>query len=778
MSRGIRRYVRVALVLAAALALLGLTGTGFYWRWSRAALPTVDGTLVLRGLQAPVTVRRDAHGIPHLRASSLADAVRAQGYVTAQDRLWQMDVMRRAALGELADAFGEGALRADREMRTLGLNRAARDAETLLPPDVRAAIESYAGGVNAFIEAQGDALPLEFRLLRYRPRPWTAVDTLAVGKLLARDLAGGWEQEAYRALFADRLPPEVQDVLYPTRFPQDHILFGRDSQPAAATAAEETSRGSNNWVISGAHTATGKPLLANDPHLGLSVPSIWTAVHLQAPDLDVGGVTLPGTPGVILGRNRHIAWGCTNVHDDSADLYREEFDPTRPDHYRVGDGWEKARVIEEPILVREGTLSSARRTVIHRVTVTRRGPLIEAYGRQWALRWTGIDRVQELTAFFLVDRARDWDSFRGALSAFPGPSQNFVYADVDGHVGWISAGRLPIRASGDGARPYAGAAADSDWRGFVPFDELPFVLDPPDGRIVTANNRLVGTDYPYVVTKGGVAPYRAHAILSALQAREAWTADEFARVQAERLSIPHRDLARVLVEAASRHAADAAWQDVSRELSGWDGRLEANSRPAALAFTAFRALGERVLLPRVKGTPQAERLARRIAPMHRLLTERPAAWLPAGDADWDATLLAAWQEAQKRLTERLGPDRNGWRYGAINRMAVGHPLSGAVPALGRLLNPPVLEIGGGPVSPNVLQLTPSGAVEGPSMRLIADLADIDNTRLTNFMGQSGHPASPHYGDQLDPWMRVEPLRLPFSEDAIARVTRHTLTLTP
>ena len=773
-----RRLLRIALVLAAGVALLALAGSGTYWRWSRAALPVVDGEVVLPGLGAPVTVRRDAHGIPHVRAASLPDLMRAQGYVTAQDRLWQMDVLRRAALGELADAFGEGALRADREMRTLGLNRAARDAEALLDPDLRLAVESYAAGVNAFVDSHRDRLPLEFRLLRYLPRPWTVRDTLAVGKLLARDLAGGWEQEAYRALFADRLPPDVQDVLYPTRFADDHILFGTDRAPALASAAEETSRGSNNWVLSGAHTATGKPLLANDPHLGLSVPSIWTTVHLQAPDLDVAGVTLPGTPGVVLGRNRHIAWGCTNVHDDAADLYAEQFDPTHPGRYRVGDGWQPAQVVEEPILVREGTLSSARRTEVHRVTVTRHGPLVEAYGRQWALRWTGIEHVQELTAFHKINRARDWESFREALSHYPGPSQNFVYADVDGHVGWVSAGRLPIRPLGDGRRPYPGASLDSEWTGFVPFEQLPFVLDPPDGRIVTANNRLVGTDYPYVVTRGGIPPYRAHAILTALEAREGWSADDFARVQAERLSIPHRDLARVLLDAAGRHGDDSAWQDVTRELTGWDGRLEADSRAAALAFRTFRELGERVILPRVKGVPEAERLARRTPALHRLLTERPVSWVPKGDADWDATLLAAWQDAQRTLARDLGADRARWRYGAINRVAVGHALTRAVPALAGLLNPPVIEMGGGPVSPNVLQLTPSGAVEGPSMRLIADLADPDNTRLTNFMGQSGHPASPHYGDQLDAWVKVEPLKLVFSDEAVARETRHTLVLRP
>src|SRR4029453_13893755 len=333
----------------------------------------------------------------------LPDLMRAQGYVTAQDRLWQMDVLRRRALGELAEAFGESALRLDREMRTLGLNRAARDAAALVPPDVRAALDAYTDGVNAYMGTHARRLPLEFRLLQYAPRPWAGVDTLAGGKPRGRARASGWEQEAYRALYGDRLPPDVQDVLYPRLFPDDRILFGSDGPPAPGTAAEETARGSNNWVVSGAHTATGRPLLANDPHLGLGVPSIWTAVHLQAPGLDVAGVTLPGTPGVILGRNARIAWGCTNVHDDSADLYAEEFDPARPGFYRAADGWEQARVIEEPIRVRLGRLSAQTRTETHRVTLTRHGPLIEAYGRLWALRWTGIERAQGLTTFPLIN---------------------------------------------------------------------------------------------------------------------------------------------------------------------------------------------------------------------------------------------------------------------------------------------------------------------------------------------------------------------------------------
>jgi penicillin amidase len=323
------RLRNVLLGVALAGMLLASSGVaGVYWRWSRAALPKLDGHAQLPGLLAPATIRRDALGVPHIQAGSTLDAVRAQGYATAQDRLWQMDLLRRRARGELAEAFGEGALRADREARTLGLGHVARASLAELDPDSRALLEVYAAGVNAFIASHRDALPLEFRLLRYEPRPWEAADTVAVGKLLALDLAQGWEAEAFRATVGDTLPTEVQDLLFPSVFPDDRVLFGDDARRApAATQLAEQARGSNNWVVSGAHTATGKPLLANDPHLGLGVPSIWTAVHLTAPDLDVAGVTLPGAPGVILGRNRRLAWGCTNVHDDSADLYVETFDP-------------------------------------------------------------------------------------------------------------------------------------------------------------------------------------------------------------------------------------------------------------------------------------------------------------------------------------------------------------------------------------------------------------------------------------------------------------------
>jgi penicillin amidase len=764
---------------AATAAVIAAVAVGTWLTWTRRALPRVDGEARLPGLSAAVTVRRDGLGVPHLQAASIPDVLRAQGYVTAQDRLWHMDVLRRRALGELAEAFGGGLLRADREVRTLGLGQAARRELGLLDADARAAIESYADGVNGYIAERGGALPLEFRLLRYEPRPWNAVDTLAVGMLLSQDLAQGWDSEAVRAMLDSRLPADVLDLLYPSRFADDRVLFADDTPGLTGPVTPgEHARGSNNWVVSGAHTATGKPLLANDPHLGLGVPSIWTAVHLSAPGLEVAGVTLPGIPGVILGRNARVAWGCTNVHDDSADLYVEELDPRRPDHYRTADGWEKLEVRTEPIRVREGQLSRSWRTVEHEVRSTRRGPLVEIRGRLYALRWVMHTETGGFAAFQRMNHAAGWDDFLAALRLFPGPSQNFVYADADGHIAWYSAGRLPVRRAGDGSRPYAGGSPDGDWLGYVPFEALPHAVDPPSGRLVTANNRLVGSAYPHRVARGGVGPWRAAAIFERLEAREGWTADAFAALQGERLSIPHRDLARALLEAAARHPDDSAWQDAARELRGWDGRLEPDSRAAALAAAAFRALGERVIGARVAGVPLAAVLRRRAAAIQRLVRERPEGWRPAGDQSWDDTFRTAWVDGVAALTKTLGTDRARWRHGALNRVRVRHPLSRAVPALGALLNPPALELGGGPTTPNVLSLTPSGEIEGPSMRFIADLADPDNTRLVNFMGQSGHVASPHYADQLAAWADVRSLQMPFTPAAVARETRHTLTLVP
>jgi len=335
-----------------------------------------------------------------------------------------------------------------------------------------------------------------------------------------------------------------------------------------------------------------------------------------------------------------------------------------------------------------------------------------------------------------------------------------------------------LRRSGDGSRPYPGASPDGDWIGYVPFDELPHVVDPPGGRIATANNRLVGGDYPYKVTRGGIGPWRAAALFEALESKERWTVDDMARLQGERLSIPHRDLGRALLEAAGRHKGDALWDEVAREMGGWDWRLEPGSRAAALAVVAFRDIGDRVLAPRLASFPEAKGLTRRTAAIHRLVLEHPAAWLPSGVGAWDDVWRGVWSDAVAELTRSLGPDRNHWSYGRMNVLRVHHPLARALPWLSRWLDPPAVEMGGSGTTPNVLWNPEPGVFEGPSMRFVADMANPDETRLVNFMGQSGHPGSANYADQFPAWVKVQSLRLPFTDEAVARVADHKLVLVP
>ena len=532
----------------------------------------------LPGLSAPVTVRRDGLGVPHLQASSLPDLMRAQGYVTAQDRMWQMDLLRRRAEGQLAEAFGSAALVADRDVRTLGLGDAARRALPQVPSDLRVLIDAYADGVNAWLSTHGDSLPLEFHLLRYAPRPWEAADSLAVGKLLALDLAQGWEDEALRARVYDRLPADVQAMLFPKLFAQDRILVGQDvAVPSGGgEALTETARGSNNWVVSGAHTASGRPLLANDPHLALGVPSIWAAVHLTSPEMDVAGVVLTGTPGVTLGRNRRIAWGCTNVHDDSADLYVEEFDPRDPDLYRTADGWERVQVRHEAIRVRGG------RAVVDLAHRGSRRPLHpprsagdDRRGSSAALDGLADDAV-ELTAFARLQRAGDWNEFREAVRFFRARAELRLRGRGRAH-------RLVRRRphahprAGDGARPYRGEPRRR-LAGLCAFDALPHVFDPPSGRIVTANNRLVGTDYPYKVTRGGIGPGAQPPFSRTGGARG--LDDRRLRPAPGRAAVPSPPRSRAGVAGGGGpHHGEPAWDEIAREMEGWDGRPSRAAAP-------------------------------------------------------------------------------------------------------------------------------------------------------------------------------------------------------
>lgn len=773
------------------------------------------GVLKVSGLRERAIVRRDERGIPHIEAANDADLYFAQGYATASDRLWQMDLLRRAARGELAEIFGKIALEEDKKHRRYGFAQVAEQQVQSVRSDLRGAMESYARGVNAFIESLDEkTLPVEFRILRYKPRAWTAADCAVVGSLLAEDLSSSYRTDLMRAMLND-LPPEKRATLLPEFSPLDVTVVGNDNvKPAKTktaqqrissdltfkpeemrdllafisedTKVEEESLGrvglhaegraaSNNWVVSGKLTASGKPLLANDPHLAPTVPSIWYLVHLNAPGLHVVGVTLPGAPGVIIGHNERIAWGVTNLGPDVQDLYVEKFDPQNPNRYQTPTGWREATVRREEIRVRKNPADTATETVSLDVVITRHGPIILDQGdKRYALQWTMLDpTVLSFAAFYWINRAGNWNDFQTALKSFPGPSQNFIYADVDGHIGYYGAGNVPMRKSGDGSVPYDGSTDEGEWTGMIPFDKLPHVYDPPSGIIVTANQRIVGRDYPYFLTREWIAPYRARRIYEQLSAKQKLTADDFRNVQADVYSLPNVEFKQSLIKLAqTKIDGDEHWNELPGLLASWDGYLSGDSK-AAIVVTAIRSAFEERLLKAVIGAERAKefRWLNLGTFVDRIITEQPRAWLPSEFKSYAEFLRACYSDAREDLTKRLGADESKWTYAnpASRTRWWKHPLADA-PFVGAQFKVPFFATGGNGTTPNVGSFV--------SMRLIADPSNWDKTRHGFALGQSGDPKSPHYTDQLEDWRQVSPREIPFSKEAVEKSARTTLVLEP
>lgn len=811
--------------LAAILLLLGTTFQPGLHAPSRvaaaqqpqAATPT---TTALAQLKRPVNVRRDERGIPYIEAASEDDLYFVQGYLTASDRLWQMDLLRRSARGELAEIFGRTVLEEDKRRRTLGYARIADEMIARTSPQMRAVLDAYCRGVNAHIDSLDDkSLPLEFQILRYKPRHWTPADSYVVGKNFAEVLSTTWRIDLMRESFSDLAPEKLREI-FPVASPLDVLVVGEDAK--GATGAGKTSRmirwginrpadadesaatlraladdeevfrrsqeriglyaedlaASNNWVAGGKHTASGKPLLANDPHLSASAPPVWYMVHLSAPGLRVAGVTAPGAPGVIIGHNEHIAWGMTNLGPDVQDLYREKFDPANPRRYQTPQGWRDAEVRTEEIKVRKSFTDATTETVAHEVVVTRHGPVVfERDGARYALRWTALDsRAVEFDSFMFLNRARNWDEFRAALEKYEGPTQNFVYADAKGHIGYYGAGRIPIRKSGDGSVPYDGSTDAGEWAGFIPFKELPHVYDPPSGLIVTANSRVVGASYPHHLTHLWAAPTRSRRIFELLAAKKKFTAEDFRAVQGDTYSISGHTFAREVARAAREAGLDKAderWGATVRLLSEWDGKLEPDSH-VALLVSEMRPLFIQKILEGALGAARAKeyRWSNSATLIDRLITERPAAWLPKGTESYALLLDAIHREARAALTKRLGPDEANWTWGREVTARFPHPLASA-PFVGQqFLVQPFGQRGsaGGIATVNV--------GSSVSMRFIADPGDWDRTQHGIALGQSGDPRSAHYQDQLNDWRNVTPRAFPFTPAAVKAAAKETRVYAP
>ena len=817
----------------------------------------------LPGLKSEVTVRRDARGVSYIEAANDDDLYFAQGYITAGDRLWQMDLMRRLARGETAEIFGTRTLDEDKRWRRFGFSEIADDSLQYLTPTLRNALDSYAKGVNAYISTLDDkTLPVEFRILQYKPREWRAADTVVIGKILADALSTTWRNDLMR-LQMQQLPADKLADLTNVVTPYDVVLYGKDTPKTVASTASGTPNAvkttpnapsgtlftvegtpnavsgtvftvkgtpnavlgtlftvkgtadavkgtadsvlgsvftangtfsslpsdalfaaadrddqlrasslarvglyaeelaaSNNWVISGKLTADGKALLANDPHLAPTAPGIWYLVSIKSPTVYAAGVTFPGVPGVVLGHNEHIAWGATNVGPDVQDIYDEKFNADgtvqRP------NGPEKVAKRVEKIGFRSNMMKTELTTVDFEVTTTSNGPVIlEEGGKRYALRWTALDpKNNEFEAFFGLNRAKNWEDFKTSLKTYGGATQNFVYADTKGNIGWYAAGRIPIRRQGDGSLPYDASKTDGDWTGFIPFEELPHLYNPPSGKIITANQRIVANTYKYTqMNRDSAAPWRAQSITRKLSKAKGFTLDDMRDAQLDASNIPNKLLADAVV------AAGTASAETNTLLRSWNGMMTPDSRAALLA-NDLRACVANKIADSNKPIP-AYIIRERI--LERAIREDLSRWLPAGYRSYAEVYKACDADVIADHTKRLGADQSKWTWSRVWTSRLSHPLA-AAPFIGGQFATPTVPIDGSGQSPNV--------GSSVSMRLIASPGNWDATRHAIPLGNSGNPASPHFKDQFESWNRGTPAILPFSKQAIEKATVSMLVLAP
>ncbi len=811
MSRRRRRFLP-ALILIVFLLAIAVSAAGIYT--VRRPFPETDGAIRLPGLQAQVEVYRDSLGVPHIYASNLHDLLMAQGFVHAQDRFWQMEFSRRIGSGRLAEVLGPSALDSDRFIRTLGWHRTAAQELEQTDEATRVALEAYAEGVNAYISGRAPgALGLEFTLLgltgvRFTPEPWTVLDTITWGKVMAWDLSGNMTDELLRAQIAAFRGPAAVSILvppYPASYPVivPHPLSGAalEAVPEAAFSAGRLlgigdELGSNNWVIAGSRTESGAPLLANDPHLGIQMPSIWYEIGLHCepvgPEcpIEAVGVSFPGAPGVIIGHNQHIAWGVTNLGPDVQDLFIERLNPDNPNQYEFQGVWLDMELVREEIRV-----AGQEEPVVLFARLTRHGPIINdvmggpeedwSYGWQpLALSWTALQPGSIMGSVLLLDQATNWDEFHEALRYWDVPGQNFVFADAEGNIGYQSTGRVPIRAQGDGSMPVPGWTGEYEWIDTIPFDSMPREFNPEEGYIVTANNAVVGPDFPYFLSMDWDPGYRARRIVALIEADPTLSISDIQAIQGDSTPLWAQD---ILPFVTGLTATDTRLNDGLDLLRGWNGIADRRSAGAAL-FESFSLH----LVEQTFGDELGQRLLQRaygtlMVALENLLPDPASPWFddittPVVEGR-DAILLLALQDAMDELSETLGGNMSRWRWGDLHTatfesQSLGQSGIGLIEAI---FNRGPVEVDGAIGTVNNTAYDPSepyGVTVVPSYRQVIDLGDFTRSVSMHTTGQSGHPFQRHYADMIDHWRNIEYAPMLWSRSDVERAAEAHLTLVP
>lgn len=724
------------------------------------AHPTIAGEIQLSGLQEKVEVIRDEHGVPHIHANNEEDLYLAQGYTQAQDRLFQMDLSRRQASGQLSEVVGEAALNNDKYFLTLGLRRAAEASYEQYSETAKQVLAKFAEGVNLYIDElrENGKWPIEFKLLGYEPEDWSPIDSLTIGKYMAFDLGGHWESQAFRYYLLQNFSEEKALDLFPTYPEEAPYIIGKDElnieNSFAQAVIPHEYNGSNNWVVSGTKTASGKPILADDPHLSLSTPSIWYQMHLEAPTVNVSGVIFAGIPGIILGHNEQIAWGVTNTGPDVQDLYIEKRNPDNPYEFLYNDQWEKATVIKNKILVKDED------PVEYDVVVTRHGPVVSEFaadsGKETvlSLQWTALEPSSELEAVLNMNKAGSWEEFEKALEGFHTPAQNFVFASTDGTIAYKANGKIPIRKKGDGLLPVPGWTDEYGWVGYIPYDELPRTVNPEDGYISTANNKVVGDDYPYHISHDWAQGYRQMRIQEVLSSTEQIEAEDMMHLQMDQLNIQAREFVPPFIDLLKTSSNNKVSQALSI-LKEWD-YIDSPEQAAPLLFNLWMDEIAKVLFEKeipqetldlFRGKRQAvDQLLR------RAIEGKPGPWMEEHKGIVNV-LEKSLLRVIANLEEQQGKNMEKWQWGDYHQIYFPHPLSTVKP-LNLLFNQKGrISVGGSAVTVQAAAFREDGTVNhGGSWRFVIDM----NKQTTGYHlvgpGQSGHVFHKWYQNQLKNWV--------------------------
>lgn len=759
-------------------SLLGpILKSGLTWL-SRRRLPQIEGTLSIPGLYGQVEVIRDRWGVPHIYADSAHDLFFAQGFVHAQDRLFQMEINRRLALGRLSELFGEISLDTDRTVRTFGFQRLGKVDCGNLSPELKSIFQAYADGVNAFLGHPGAKLPVEFTLLRHKPEPWRAEDSTAFTRVMIWQLSHAWYGEIVRAQIAEKVGVERAaelEIGYPDQNPialPKGIEFKRLGEPGQLLKAQgpflERGLGSNAWAISSQKSATGNAYFCNDMHLSVSTPALWYENHLVGEGLNVTGVSLPGVPMVLVGHNERIAWGMTLAFTDCEDLFIEKFDPQDRRRYQFKDAWLEAELIEEPIQVKGRSAPH-----IEQVMITKHGPIISdvvAYPEQRvAVQSMALQPCPAVEGWLSLNKAEGWDDFVRAMRLIEAPQLGVAYADVEGNIGYWVTGKVPVRAKGDGSIPAPGWSGDYEWVGEVPFEEMPHALNPERGFFVTSNHRIIPEGYPHFLGNVWMNGYRARRIEQVFGSKEKLSEDDLRALHVDYTCIPGLEFVAQLEGFSSE---DPDVQLALQRLRGWDGQLTIDSVGGTVYELARYRMVRNLLEPglgqelalRVMGQgfhplllSASEFYGHDTTTLLRLLKD-PRSWWMEQASGREALIHKSLKEAVEWLRAELGPDPEAWQWGKIHRVVFPHTL-GLQKPLDQVFNRGPVPIGGDTDTPCQTAFHANDPYDNkswsPSFRQVVDLGDLSRSLVIIPPGQSGHLASPHYDDLLEPWLKGE-----------------------